>query len=157
MPATPSASASVPSSMRDQLPGVWDLSHWEYRNDATGHVSLPWDGHAKGRFIFDAHGRVSVQMMRTDRPGDRPSTGPSWASALTPEEMSAILDGYLGYWGTYEIDEAARLLTIHVEGCLRPGWLGVDQFRNYELSPEGALTLIYEVPGGVHRLTWQRQ
>ncbi len=153
MPLSSTASPSV----REQFPGVWDLSHWEYRDEATGAVSRPWDGHAKGRFVFDAQGRVSLHMMRTDRPGDRPSTGPSWAAALTPEEMLAILDGYLAYWGTYEIDEAAHLLTIHVEGCLRPGWLGVDQFRNYELSPDGELTLIYTVPGGVHRLKWQRQ
>src|ERR1035438_2045 len=114
-------SSSAPSSVREQLPGVWDLSHWEYRDEATGAVSLPWHGRAKGRFMFDAHSRVSLHMMRTDRPGGRPSTGPSWASALTPDEMLAILDGYLAYWGTYEIEEAARLLTIHVEGCLRPG------------------------------------
>jgi hypothetical protein len=108
--------------------------------------------------MFDAQGRVSLHMMRTDRPGDRPSTGPSWGAALTPEEMLAILDGYLAYWGSYEIDETAQLLTIHVEGCLRPGWLGVDQYRKYELSPDAReLTLIYEVPSGVHRLTWQRQ
>jgi hypothetical protein len=144
--------------MRDQLSGVWDLSHWNYRDHSTGSVSLPWDGHAKGRFMFDAQGRVSLHMMRTDRPGDRPSTGPSWGAALTPEEMLAILDGYLAYWGSYEIDETAQLLTIHVEGCLRPGWLGVDQYRKYELSPDAReLTLIYEVPSGVHRLTWQRQ
>jgi hypothetical protein len=95
-------------------------------------------------------------MMRTDRPGNR--TGPSWAVALTPEELLAILDGYLAYWGSYEIDEAARLLTIHVEGSLRPGWVGGDQYREYELSPDARkITLIYEVPGGVHRLTWQKQ
>ena len=151
-----SSSSHTPSSVREQLPGTWDITHWEYREDASGRVSLPWEGHAKGRFVFDAQGRVSLHMMRTDRPGDRPSTGPSWASALTPEEMLAILDGYLAYWGTYEIDEAAQLITIHVEGSLRPGWVGVDQFRNYELSADGALTLIYMVPGGVHRLRWKR-
>ena len=75
-------------------------------------------------------------MMRTDRPGARPSTGPSWAGDLTRDEMLALLDGYLAYWGTYEVDEVKRLITIHIEGCLRPGWIGVDQHRYYEVAPD---------------------
>lgn len=71
--------------------------------------------------------------------------------------MLALLDGYLAYWGTYEVDEAKQLITIHIEGCLRPGWIGVDQHRYYELAPNGDVVLIYNVPGGVHRLTWRKQ
>ena len=145
------------SSVRDQLPGTWDCTLWEFREDATGATSLPWDGHAKGRFMFDERGRVSLHMMRADRPGARPSSGPNWAGALTRDEMLALLDGYLAYWGTYEVDETMRLITIHVEGSLRPGWVRVDQHRYYEISPNGDITLIYNVPGGVHRLTWRKQ
>lgn len=107
--------------------------------------------------MFDDHGRVSLHMMRTDRPGARPSSGPNWAGDLTRDEMLAILDGYLAYWGTYEVDETKRLITIHIEGSLRPGWLGVDQHRYYDVEPSGDITLIYNVPGGVHRLTWHKQ
>jgi hypothetical protein len=145
------------SSVRNELPGSWDCTHWEFRDDATGATSLVWDGHVKGRFMFDTHGRVSLHMMRTDRPGARPSVGPSWAAGLAREEMLGLLDGYLAYWGTYEVDEAKRLITIHIDGCLRPGWIGVDQHRFYETAPNGDIVLIYNVPGGVHRLTWHRQ
>lgn len=144
-------------SVREQLPGSWDCVHWEFRDDATGATSLVWNGSAKGRFMFDEQGRVALHMMRTDRPGARPSAGPSWAGEMTRDEMLALLDGYLAYWGTYEVDEVKRLITIHIEGCLRPGWVGVDQQRYYEVAPNGDIVLIYNVPGGVHRLTWRKQ
>jgi hypothetical protein len=149
---------TMSTSVREQLPGVWDITHWSFRDDATGATSLQWNGTYKGRFMFDAQGRVSLHMMRTDRPGNRPSAGPNWAAELTPAEMLAILDGYLAYWGTYEVDEVARLITIHIDGCLRPGWLGVDQHRHYELTANpGEIVLVYNVPGAVHRLTWKKQ
>ncbi|MEQ1947522.1 MAG: lipocalin-like domain-containing protein [Bryobacteraceae bacterium] len=142
--------------MTNRFPGVWKLERWDY-TDATGHVSLPWDGRARGEFRFDENGGVAVQMMRDGRPLESPIGGPSWAASLTADERSQVLDGYVAYWGRYTIDHSAKTLHIDAEGSIRPGWAGGKQQRTFEFSDDArVLTLLYIVPEGTHRLVWTR-
>lgn len=135
--------------------GVWKLTAWEFTDQASGKVSLPWDGCASGEFRFDENGGVAVQMMRRDRPLESAQGGPSWAASLTPEQRLEALDGYLAYWGTYSADFATKTLHLHLDGSLRPGWVNGKQQRRFHFSDDGRqLTLDYVVEQGTHRLTW---
>jgi hypothetical protein len=86
--------------------------------------------------MYDAAGNMSVHIMRRDRPrfavADR--------LGGTPEQIQAAFRGYLAYFGTYTVDEEKRAVTHHIEGCLLPNWVGVDQVRFFELS-DNRLTL----------------
>ncbi len=48
--------------------------------------------------------------------------------------------GYVAYYGTYEVDEAAGKLTHHVHRSLFPNWVGDDQTRLYSFA-DGKLIL----------------
>jgi hypothetical protein len=137
--------------------GVWKLLAWDFTDQASGQVSLPWEGRASGEFRFDENGGVAVQMMRRDRPLESAPGGPSWAATLTPLQRSEALDGYLAYWGTYAVDFAARTLHLHLDGALRLGCVNGEQQRRFEFSDDARdLTLYYAVEQGTHRLTWRK-
>ena len=102
---------------------------------------------AAGTLIYTAEGRMSVQLTRADRPvaGDL-------------DALATALDEYLGYFGTYSVDENAGTVTHHVEGCSYSAWTGTDQIRFYEWNGTH-LTLRAERRGGAAVtgiLLWER-
>lgn len=82
-----------------------------------------------GQVVFTGR-YMSGQLMRRDRPdfasGDQ--------SSGTPEEIKAAMEGYVSYYGPFELDLEQRKLITHVEGSLFPNWIGKDQERFFELS-----------------------
>jgi hypothetical protein len=86
--------------------------------------------------IYDAGGNFSGQIVNQDRP-------PFESGNLlrgTPEEIKAAFEGYIAYYGTYEVDETAGRLTHHVQGSLFPNWIGLEQTRLYEIA-DGSLRM----------------
>jgi hypothetical protein len=135
--------------------GSWRLISFEGRSP-DGHVVHPMGEQPSGQLIYEANGQMSVQYMRRDRPkfvsGD--------LHQGTPEEIKAAFDGYIGYWGTYDVDEKARIVTHHVTGAAFPNWVGGDQRRFYRFAPHH---LTFRTPpilmGGVQTtnvVVWQR-
>jgi Lipocalin-like domain len=78
--------------------------------------------------MFDATGRISLQIMR--------STLPKFASNKrqegTPEENKAIVQGLLCFIGTYSVNETDHILNLHIESSSFPNWNGINQS---DLSP----------------------
>jgi hypothetical protein len=75
----------------------------------------------------------------------------SASSKLTGEEALAALDGYTAYFGTYAIDEKAKVVTHNQWGTVQPGAVeGRD--RSYQFAPGDRLILT----GGNSILTWER-
>jgi hypothetical protein len=78
--------------------------------------------------MFDATGRISLQIMR--------STLPKFASNKrqegTPEENKAIVQGLLCFFGTYSVNETDHILNLHIESSSFPNWNGINQS---DLSP----------------------
>ena len=114
---------------KEKLIGSWRLvscvGYW-----SDGRVTYPYGPNAIGLMVYDAEGNFSGQIQGQDRP-------PFASGNLlrgTPEEMKAAFEGYVAYYGTYEVDEVARSLTHHVQGSLFPNWIGVDQTRLYKIS-----------------------
>ena len=125
---------SASTNLRRQLVGTWRLVTFEDRkdkNDPNSEWIYPHGKNPKGYIIYDETGHVTIQIMRTPPPSkfasgkdDRP----------TPEEAQAAYDGYVAYFGTYSVDEARHIVIHHVEGSLRPSYIGTDQERPFELS-----------------------
>jgi hypothetical protein len=82
-----------------------------------------------GVLMYDANGNMSVQIMRRDRPifasGDQLKG--------TTEEIRSAFEGFVAYFGTYEINEEEGTVTHHVEGSSFPNWVGTDKKRFFEL------------------------
>ncbi len=115
--------------MKQQLIGTWKLVSAEYRR-ANGTAIDYLGDHPAGQLMYDARGHMSIQLMRRERPAfavnDR--------AGGTPQEAKAALDGYLAYFGTFDVDETAGTVTHHIAGCAFPNWVGADQTRHFELS-----------------------
>lgn len=113
----------------DKFIGAWKLISAEFRS-SDGKVIYPYGKDAVGLIIYNSAGQMSVHLMRTDRPafasGD-PLKG-------TAEEIKAAFEGYLGYFGTYEVNEQDGTVIHCVHGSSFPNWVGEDQKRYFQFT-----------------------
>jgi hypothetical protein len=125
--------------LKDDLVGIWSLVANEFRW-SDGEVADLFGPEAAGMLIYGPQGQMSVQIMRAGRPafasGDfRHGTGP---------EVAAAFEGYLGYFGSYSVDEAARTVTHAMRGSLFPNWVSQTLTRMVEL--EGSRLILRTTP-----------
>jgi hypothetical protein len=130
-----------------RLIGTWKLCSVEMLVD--GNVAHPYGEHPVGRLTYDEAGRMSAQIMQ---PGRQSSlSDPDAMSSANVNELRRIAEGYLGYYGSFTIDEEAKTVIHHVEACMLPAWVGTDQKRHYEF--EGPYLVLRSGP---NKLVWER-
>jgi len=135
--------------------GSWKLVSSEFRR-SDGDISYPLGRDAAGLIMYDATGHISAQLMRSNRP--------RFASSdhfkATPEEIIPAFQGYLAYYGTYEVNEEEDTVTHHVEGSPVPNWVGVPLIRFFEFSGNRLTLSTPPIPMGgkqvVGLLVWER-
>jgi len=111
------------------LLGTWNLLSWEIRS-SDGTASHPLGVNPRGVITYDEAGRMSVQVMQTDRRLSA-STDPFGAA---PEEIVAAWMGFISYAGRYEHDPLARRVFHDIEVCSFPNWVGRRQERVYSFE-----------------------
>lgn len=137
-PDAPAPAGASATSGHAPIVGTWRIARYQ-RWDAQGQIAAPYGDPPSGYVVFDGTGRAFVQMMRT--PPVRPFTSPY---EPTPEEARDAYHAYAGYYGSYTVDEAARVLTVRAEGSNWPAYTGTDQRRPFRLAGD---TLFLGVPG----------
>src|ERR1700733_4853196 len=120
------APQAIAQSDKGSLVGTWLLiSNYSERPEGKFEITGP---NPTGILMFDATGRMSLQIMR--------STLPKFASNKrqegTPEENKAIVQGLLCFIGTYSVNETDYILNLHIESSSFPNWNGINQS---DLSP----------------------
>jgi hypothetical protein len=149
------AAAQDAPALRAQLVGHWALASLEV---VTGDaIEYPLGRDVSGRITYDQAGHMGVQIMQANRP---PFASGDQASG-TLAELTAAVSGYVAYFGTYSVDEAAAVVTHHIAGSLFPNWVGTDQRRSIGLQGS-QLTLStppipFEGKTRIFRLVWRRQ
>ncbi|KRD77053.1 lipocalin-like domain-containing protein [Lysobacter sp. Root983] len=143
-------SVSLPSHAADKaasLVGTWRVERITDTDIKTGKVVHPYGEHPKGYIVYDPTGHLSVQLMRT------PAT-PPFASGDDAKgsdaEVRAAYDGFVAYFGTYEVDAKKGVVVHRVEGSLMPSYTGSDQPRPFRV--EGDVLTIEGDSEGVHFL-----
>jgi hypothetical protein len=134
--------------LADQIRGRWRLVSIESRDEPTKDWEHRYGSSPLGYIWYGADGWMSVQIGKMPRP--RFASGKDLSP--TPEEGNEAYLGYVAYFGTYTVDEAARVVTHHVEGSLWPGYVGTDQRRPATLERD-RLTL---TDGKTFRVVWER-
>ena len=93
-----------------------------------------------GTLVFGSDGHYALIYVCRDLPkfdsGSR-LTG-------TPDQNRAIVQGSVAHFGTYEVDEAGKVLVLRIEGGTFPNWDGAEQRRAFSLSGD---ELTYTSPG----------
>jgi len=76
------------------------------------------------------------------------------------EEIKAAFEGYVAYYGRYEVDEAAASLTHQVQGSWFPNWVGSSQTRFYSFENGNLILTTAPFVGKknsvTHTLVWER-
>ena len=91
---------------------------------------------------------------------DRPKFASNNLIEGTPEEIRVGFEGYLGYCGSYEVNEKEGFVIHHLQLSSFPNWLGTAQKRYFEFTANRLtlstppLTLVGAAQ--VHRLIWER-
>lgn len=119
---------------------------WRYVEATLDGKPPPGRASGRGMIYYDANGVMMVQVA-PDRARTKAGSEP------TPAEAKDALTGYIAYFGTYTIDEAARTVTHHRQGSVQPGD-AADLVRGYEF--EGDDRLILQPPGSSYRVVWER-
>ena len=118
------------------LVGTWTLVSVEERQPSG--ETVHWLGpKPRGVLTYDRAGNVSVQIMRD------PSL--PRASADPP-------DGYLAYFGRYEVREKEATVVHRVQGSMRPSEIGAEYTRSVRLSGDRLVLGL----SATRTLTWQR-
>ncbi len=125
----------------ERLVGLWRLVSITTKD---GKIVAARGVNPKGLIYYGPSGHMIVQIS-PDR--ERKLAGPK----PTGEEALAALDGYTAYFGTYTIDEKAKVVTHNQWGTVQPG-AAEGRDRAYQFAPGDRLILT----GGTSILTWER-
>lgn len=116
---------------------------------SDGKVNPQRGAHPTGMITYHASGWMSAQIQPDRAPlvmaGDAPSG----------EEALAALHGYTAYFGTYTVDDVARIVTHHRKGCVTPGWQQRPDFRRAYVF-EGPDRVLLHPVGNKNELIWER-
>lgn len=148
------------SIVAHDLVGTWRLVSWVVRS-ADGTSSEPLGADPCGLLVYTADGAMSGQMMRTGRPRlRRPRQTAADVGEDDPEELAAAFNGYVAYFGSYELDTAGGVVCHRVEGALIPNWEGIELRRTVTMDGDVLVlrTPPAQVRGGMQTdvLRWRR-
>jgi hypothetical protein len=135
--------------------GMWKLTSFETQDD-DGTLTYPMGKDAGGLIMIDARGYFSVHVMDMKRPSFKipdPRGG-------TPEEVKTAFENYIGYYGTFDLDETKGAIIFHVKGAWLPNWIGSDQIRYCTLNGNrltiNTAPVLFDGKNAVGKLIWER-
>jgi hypothetical protein len=141
---------------KEDLPviGMWKLVSFETQDD-DGTLTYPMGKDVGGLIMIDARGYFSVHVMNMKRPSFKipdPRGG-------TPEEVKTAFENYIGYYGTFDLDETKGAIIFHVRGAWLPNWIGSDQIRYYTLNGNrmtiSTAPVLFDGKNRVGKLIWE--
>ena len=136
------------------LDGTYRLEGYELlRQD--GVVEEPYGSDPEGLLVYSPSGFFSGHVMRKGVPKFQRG-----ARLADPARTKEAFLGYIGYFGRFSVDAAAKTVTHRVLGSWHPNWVGTAQVRHFRTSGN---RLLLETPllgsGGKSRrirLMWKR-
>ena len=116
--ASPAARAQA-SPVKDGIVGAWRLVQVVSQGE-DGTRGEPFGPNPRGILVFTRDGQFSLFQSAADVPrlaaNDR--------ARATAEEAMAVVRNSIAYYGTYTVDEAARELSLRIEGSTYANLLG---------------------------------
>jgi hypothetical protein len=124
----PSDAFGQQKTLKERIVGTWILDS-VYDQTEDGNKHEPWGPGVQGIAIFDENGHYSWQILAANRPKSE-GTSPR----VPVGQVSC-------FFGTYTVDEAAKLLVGHIERCTFPQWDEIDYKDNIAMPTENELSI----------------
>lgn len=118
-----SSAEKVEREHLESIVGTWILKSYRVW-DENGQVQEPFGKTPSGFAVFDAKGKVFIQLLR-----EHDAT-----KSHSDQEREEIAKSYGGYFGTYEIDSKRSTLTFKVLGSNLPSYIGSTQVRQFSIT-----------------------
>jgi hypothetical protein len=135
--------------------GIWKLISIQTQAD-DGTLTYPFGKDVDGLAMIDARGYFSAQVMDMKRPSFK-SADPRGG---TPGEVKKAFENYIGYYGTFDLDETKGVIIFHVRGAWLPNWVDSDQIRYYTLNGNrmsiSTAPVLFDGKNTVGKLIWER-
>ena len=155
-PTAKTQTAKPKSAITGKFVGAWKLVVFE---GTVGGRQIPRQERA-GLLMYDAAGRMSVQIM----PRDRPKFASDTRLQGTDDEIRTAFAGYIAYFGFYEVNEVEGVVIHHLEGSIFPNEVGRDNIRYYEFSGDQLTLFVTNMIDGklapksssTARVVWER-
>ena len=142
-----------PARNASPLIGTWLMRSIETTDSAGRTIET---SHPAGIIIYTPEGRMAVQIMVSPRPSvPAVPEGPDQVTAWSGEQARRVVETYDAYFGTYTVDEVKHVVTHHVEGELRPNYVGAAYRRAYDVQGD-RLILSSTNPAEPWRVVWER-
>lgn len=127
----PPASTNESSAIRTRLIGTWELVSTEERlKDGTTRPYPDMGPDGKGYLMYTTDGHMCAALMNPHRA--------QWKDMDKPSEVEKVnaMDGFVGYCGRYEIDEANHIVYHFPEVAWMPNYVGTKQKRPYRFDAD---------------------
>jgi hypothetical protein len=128
----PSASDSLAQqkSLKDQLVGTWTLVSSDQVRPG-GSKLQQFGANPKGINVFDPNGRFFLMIAS---PGflvvanaDNPKVVAYDLSTTNSEKIDGLIAEPIAYYGTYTVNEAEKVVILHLEASTFPNQVGTEQ------------------------------
>jgi hypothetical protein len=143
------ATSASAQSAKD-LVGTWKLESNVL--DQNGVKTDQFGPSPNGVLFFESNGRYALVITRADLP-KFPGSG---RSSGTPEDNKAVVNGSIGHFGTYAVEDNA--IVFKVEHSTFPNWDGGVQKRPLTLKGDELSFFVATASagGGTSVVTWKR-
>lgn len=115
------------------LIGTWRLVEFADL-DKDGKWMHRFGEHPLGYFVYDATGRVHIQIMRIPPLAPFPEANSIDGKLPSGKHALAAYAAYFAYFGTYTVDAKRHIVTHRVEGSLAPDFTDTVQSRPFKLK-----------------------
>lgn len=132
--------------------GAWELVSYEQRL-ASGELLRPFGDAPSGLILYHVNGVMSAQISA----GDRARAVRNDFFSTSADEAAAAWRTYFGYWGTFSVDIAKRIVVHRVEGGSFANWIGTEQVRHFRFDGEDRLVLEAPTEAGLFAVSWRRR
>jgi hypothetical protein len=116
--------------------GTWQVVDWWVLDAKSGERQHPYGRQPAGFYVFDATGHVFVHVARSP---EASRLAPGRWRTLPADELRAMLEQRLAYFGSYSVDAARGIVSEHVESDLARELAGTTRNVPYRLDGDRLL------------------
>lgn len=153
IPSDDSPTAGMHASISSLVTGTWRLVSYQEKL-SNGETVNPYGDTPQGMAIFEPGGYISVQIMKIPR-----VSFPAGYERATAEQVKAVHEAYLAYYGTWAVDETHSAVVENIKASNQPYLNNQMTTQRYDFEGKRlSLRTVFSDRGGEHSVlfVWEK-